>query len=221
MKSQISIIAILSVITLCRCEEDDLCLIGSGNVNTYEIEAASFEAVNIFGPVNLRYTQGSTTEVSVTCEPEMYHHLDSHISDQTLYIGYRENITCFETDHEVWVNITHPDLSTIEADGVNEIVTTAPIAQPSINIDASGKVKVSLSGQVDEQILTVSGALQVRNFDLQSRHTQIDVSGSSEMEISCSETLEVDVSGSSTIYYKGHPDINRTVDGSLSLHDAN
>ena len=221
MKSQIAIIAFLSIVTLCRCEDDDLCLIGSGNVNTYQIEAASFEAVNIFGPVNLRYTQGSTTEVSATCEPEMFHHLDYHVSNKTLYIGYRENITCFETEHEVWINITHPDLSIIEADGVNEIVTTAPIAQPSINIEASGKVKVSLSGQVDEQILAVSGALQVRNFHLQSKRTFIDVSGSSDMEINCSETLDIDVSGSSTVYYKGHPHINRTVDGSLSLHDAN
>ena len=221
MKSQIAIIAVLSVITLCRCEDDDLCLIGSGNVNTYQIEAATFEGVNIYGPVNLRYTQGSTKEVSVTCEPEMFHHLDYHVSDKTLYIGYRENITCFETEHEVWVNITHPDLSTIEADGVNEIVTAAPITQPIIEIDASGKSRVSLSGQVEQQILTVAGELEVRNFNLQSKRTFIDVSGSSDMEISCSEILDIDVSGSSTIHYKGHPHINRTVDGSLSLHDAN
>ena len=221
MKTQIAIIALLSFTMFWSCQEDELCLIGSGTVNTYEIESNEFDKVRILGPVNLRYAQGNTISVTVDAEPEMFQYLDHHVSHNTLQIGYEESIQCFKTAHQVWVNITHPELSTIEADGVTEIVTASPINQPRLIIDATGSIKVNLTGQVDEQIISSTGKLQVKNFDLQSKHTFIDTSGSSDLEINCSETLDIDVDGSSTIYYTGHPVINKNVDGSLRLNDAN
>ena len=219
MKS--SIISILLCIVIFCCNDDDVCLIGSGTVNTYPVETVTFNNVSISGPINLRYTQGNTQDVSITAEPEMFDQLDYYVKDNTLHVGYIENITCFETVHGVWVNVIHPEISNFEAQGKNQIVSDGPINQPYLSIDASGMVTVDLTGKVEAQTLSVSGELRARNFGLESKRTFIEVSGTGEIEVTCTDSLDIEVSGSSTVYYQGYPIITQEVDGTLVLQDAN
>ena len=211
----------LSLAILFSCSEDDLCLMGSGQISEYALELDAIDGVSLSGPINLRITQEETQNISVLAEPQMYQYLDYKVKDNILYIGYDENITCFDTDYGVWVNVTAPLIKTIYSSGVNEIISDGPIVQDHIKISSSGTANMKLSGLINEQSLSGSGVLNVKNFDLQSASTTINISGSGYMEVSCTDNLNIDVSGSAAVLYKGTPTIKKEVSGALTLNQSN
>ena len=107
------------------------------------------------------------------------------------------------------------------SNGVSDIVSVGDLNLNQLAIDVSGTANVELSGQVTNQTIKVSGVLDAKNFELLSNNTTIDVSGSGDFEISCSDNLDIDVSGISNVAYKGNPSIDQDISGTLNLINAN
>ena len=220
MKNLFVILVLVSIFTQ-SCKEEDLCLIGSGTSKEYQLGLNDFKNVSLLGPVNLRITQGADFEVMVEAEPAMYSKLSYDVKNGTLEIGFKENVTCFETDLGVWVNITLPNIENIRSSGVSDIVSVGDLNLNQLTVDVSGTANVELSGTVVDQSLKVSGVLYAKNFELITNNTTIDVSGSGEFEISCADKLEIDVSGEAKVSYKGNPSIIQDVSGTINLINAN
>jgi len=217
VKSSI-LISMVCLSVLFSCSEEKLCLRGSGRVETHELQAGAFEDIYIYGPVNLRFKQSETVKLSVVAEPEMFSNLSYRIHDKSLFIGFEGNVSCFETKYGVWVDVSLPELKYINAQGNNEIISIGPIYQDRIKIVTDGIAKVQLAGSVQEQHISVSGSLMARNLDLLSARTSINIDGSGDLEISCSDKLTIDVKGAATIAYKGAPAIHIEKKGDLSLY---
>ena len=215
------VILVFALLLSQGCKEDDLCLIGSGTVTEYQLQVDEFENISLFGPVNLRIKQAPNFEVSVDAEAEIFSELSYEVKDGTLEIGFKENVTCFETDYGVWVNVTIPEITNISSSGVSDIVSDGDLDLANLNMDVSGTSNIELSGFVNEQTIISSGLVAVKNFELQTNSTTINVSGSGDFEISTANTLDLDVSGIATVSYKGNPTINQEVSGSLNLINAN
>ena len=215
------VITVCSMFILQGCNDEDLCLVGSGTVNEYQIGVEDFENVSLFGPINLRIKQGSEVAVSIDAEPETFNALSYEVKNETLEIGFEENVSCFETDHGVWVNITVPNIKKIYQSGVSEIISDGNLTLAALQLNISGTADVSLTGQVGEQYIISSGVINVENFNFQTTNTEIDISGAADIEISCSGNLDIDVDGSAKISYKGTPTISQDVSGELNLINAN
>ena len=220
MKNLIVILVVVSIFAQ-GCQKEDLCLIGSGTVKEYQLGVDDFENVSLMGPVNLRITQAADFEVMVEAEAEIFSELSYEVKNGTLEIGFKDNVTCFETDFGVWVNVTIPTIKKINSSGVSDIVSVGDLNLNQLTIDVSGTANVELSGQVIDQTLKVSGVLNAKNFELLTSNTSIDVSGSSDIEVSCADNLQIDVSGSANVSYKGNPAISQNTAGTLNLIDAN
>jgi hypothetical protein len=214
-------IILFAVIILSGCNEEDLCLKGSGTVNEYQLTVTDFDELSIYGPVNLRLRQGPDIAVSVDAEPEIFSELSYEVKNGALEIGFKQNISCFETDHGVWINATVPDLRNIYQSGVSEIESDGDLDFNQLNLYVSGTAEVKLSGQVETHKIVSSGLLNAKNFNFLTKNTSVDISGAVDLELSCSENLDIKVEGSATIYYKGNPEIVNNSTGSLQLIDSN
>ena len=214
-------IILLAIIILSGCTEEDLCLKGSGTVNEYQLTVTNFDELSIYGPVNLRLSQGPEITVSVNAEPEIFSELSHEVKNSVLEIGFKQNISCFETDHGVWVNVTVPDLKSIYQSGVSEILSDGVLNFNELSLYVSGTAEVMLSGQAETHKIVSSGILNTNNFNFLTRNTSVDISGAADLELSCSEILDIKVEGSASIYYKGHPEITNNSSGSLQLIDSN
>jgi hypothetical protein len=217
----LQVLLCLIAFTFMSCDEEKLCLYGSGTVNEYDLEMSDFSQIVLKGPVNLRLKQGEDQTVKVLAEPEMIAELDYKVKNNVLEIGFDGNIRCFETDYGVWVEVTASELSKISSSGISEIETDGPWVANKLVIHASGTAYLKMSGEVNQQVIKVSGILNAHNFELLTDETILDIEGSGEFEISCSEKLDVDLSGAARIAYKGTPLISKDVSGSLNLVDAN
>lgn len=215
------LITVCSMFILQGCKDEDLCLIGSGTVNEYQIGVEDFDNVSLFGPINLSIKQGPDISVSVDAEPEMFNALSYEVKTETLEIGFKDNVGCFETDYGVWVNITVPDIESIYQSGVSEIISDGDLTLTALQISISGTADIILSGRIENQSIVSSGEVNAENFQLLSTNTTIDVSGTADIELSCSTKLDIEVDGSAKISYKGNPSISQDVSGELNLIDAN
>ena len=221
MKNSFYVITVLALSMFTACNEEELCLIGAGNVQNYELITDTFEEVSIIGPVNLRIKQGPTLKVDVDAEPEMFTELTYSVKNGLLEIGFDENVTCFETNYGVWVNITLPTITAIYQSGVSEILSVGDLNISSLELSISGTADVSLSGQVEQQLIESSGILNARNFNFLSKNSSVNISGTADLELSCSDDLDIAVDGSAKIAYYGNPIISQDVTGELELIDAN
>lgn len=215
------IIAIIVLFAAQGCKEDGLCLTGTGPVKNYDVTTASFTNISLSGPINLRIKQGPELSVVVDAQSELFNSLSYETNSGTMEIGYKGNITCFETDYGVWVNVTIPDIKNIETSGISEIVSDGVLDLSYLKLDISGTAQVELSGTVDEQVIKSSGEVDIKNFALLTEKTNIDISGTADIEISCSQSLDIEVSGSADVMYKGNPTISQDISGTLNLTDAN
>jgi hypothetical protein len=217
----LKIISLLILVAFTGCNDEDLELIGSGNVINYKLEVDPFNKVALWGPVNLRITQDHVQSLSVDAEPEIFSKLSYEVNHGTLEIGFRENISRFVSDHGVWINVTLPNITRIEQSGDSQIISDGEIILDQLELIVSGKAEIALSGQVENHSIICSGLITSSNFDLMSRSTKIDVSGSAILELFATDRLEINVDGSATLYYKGNPEISQTSSGSIQLINVN
>lgn len=218
MKSKNVLIAVVISTTffLQGCKEDRTCLHGDGTVNSYDLSLDTFSRVSLSGPINLRITQGDEQSITIIAESELYLPLEHKVKNGELIIGY-DDVSCFDTDHGVWVNITVPELTEINTEGISNIFSEGELNLERLTINTSGSATVELSGQVTSQKLNADGMINVNNFALLTQKTNINITGSGNINISCSEELDIDVEGSAKITYKGDPTITQKADGSLTL----
>lgn len=202
---------------LISCDEESICLIGSGHTRNYPLSVASFTEVTLLGPVNLNIRQGDVSSVEVIAEPEMMAELDYQVHDGELEIGYQGNVSCFETVHGVWIEITVPTVDRINVFGVSEIKSVGDLYLDHLVLDINGVGNVELSGEVQNQSIRVDGSASIHNLALQSSTTSIKVRGSAEIEVAVSDQLNIDLEGSASITYEGSPSINKDVEGNLEL----
>lgn len=221
MKNLFNLIIAISIILFTGCNEDDVCLIGSGKIENYELTTAPFNEISLIGPIDLRIKQGPELSLNVDAEPEIFTALTYEVKNGMLEIGFKDNITCFETDYGVWVNVTLPNITAIYQSGVSEIISDGDLNLAELHIEISGTADLLLSGQVQNHSIESSGVVDARNFGFQTKNTVIDISGTADIELSCSEKLDIEVDGSATISYKGNPNISEDVSGELELINAN
>ena len=221
MKNLFNLIIAISIISFTGCSEDDVCLIGSGKVENYVLTTDAFNEISLIGPVDLRIKQGPELSLNVDAEPEIYSALTYEVKNGRLEIGFKDIVTCFETNLGVWVNVTLPNITAIYQSGVSEIISDGDLNVPQLELNISGTADVSLSGQVENQFIESSGVINAKNFDFLSRNTRLDVSGTADIELSCSVDLDIEVDGLAKVSYKGTPTISEDVSGDLELINAN
>lgn len=213
--------AILSGFFLTSCNEESLCLTGNGNVRSYDLSLGPFNKVEMEGPINLRIIQGEEQSVQILSEAELYDPMHHYVQNETLKIGYKQNISCLNSDEGAWVVITVPNLARIMSSGISKIESEGELDLDKLTIITSGVAEINLAGLANTQELFAEGEMTVNNFDFSTLKTKINVDGSGNFEVACTEELIIEVQGSANIIYKGDPIIDKTVTGSLNLLKAN
>ncbi|MDH5381525.1 MAG: DUF2807 domain-containing protein [Cyclobacteriaceae bacterium] len=220
MKNQF-ILSIVLLIVLQGCSNEDIYLTGNGEVKSHALSVNSFDGISIEGKLNLRITQSLTQTVSIETTDLIYSYMEWSVKNNTLYVGFDKNVRFRDNNIEIWVNISVPDLKSISASGINDIISEGDLTLQQLVINLSGIASVSLSGTVNDQHIEVSGTAHINNYNFQSQKTSIEISGIGYIELYCAELLDINVSGDATVSYKGHPSIVQRSTGVLELLDGN
>jgi hypothetical protein len=143
-------------------------------------------------------------------------------SNQILNIKYKNS---WNDRYRVDFTITMPRLVSVNLSGAskgfisgfggqNTVIRTVvsgasecSVSGTGINasVDISGASRVYLSGNTEHLYGTISGASELRSYDVSATEVDITVSGSSTAYVRPLQSIFADASGNSVVYYKGTP----------------
>jgi hypothetical protein len=211
-----------------------------GPVATETRQIPNFSAVDVRGAGTLIITQGSAPSLVVEASRDVLDRLKTTVSGSVLTLDPGGSWTrpwTFWQDGHVTYRLTVTDLTKIEARGSANIQMQQTLTADELELSTSGssdvtlvlKVQtlsvrttgsgdVTLSGLADVLTFTSSGSSDLRSRGLQSRVATIKCSGSSDVEVSASEQLNVEISGSGDVSYAGNPKVNSSISGSGSVN---
>jgi len=224
-------IALLFVFSSCR---KDL-VVGNGPVVTQARSINNFTGVSyrVPGKVNLKI--GPVYKVEVSAQQNILDVLNTYVSNGVLIIDFSDHVRVRENVN-ITINITAPSADHLSVSGTGDMNVEGDLITSNLNLSSSGTGKIiiqkaTVAGTLDADIsgvgnisigdgsavnedLRISGVGDI-DFSNIAAHTAIThTSGSGNMKVNLSQSLDVHISGSGTVYYRGTPAITTHISGS-------
>lgn len=184
-----------------------------------------FNAIEVSGAIDLFLSQGNEEAVAVSAgSGEAADRIKTDVRNGVLHVYFEGR----GWNWKLWNNnkmkayITFKELHRVEASGACNLKTTETIKSTDLKIQlsgasdfsanlmvgdlkigASGASNLKISGTADKTDIDVSGACDVKGYNLKTDYCKVDASGASTIRITVNKELNASASGGSSIYYKG------------------
>jgi Putative auto-transporter adhesin, head GIN domain len=208
------LIAVFAV-AMTGCIKDHL--IGSGSIVTENRTInGTFKEIRIEGSMDVLVKQGDSIRVSVKDYSNIMPYIETKIVGNALVISHKDNAWITNSAGEV--TVTLPTLTNVELSGSGDVGTIGTFNFTDLSLFISGSGNFSFAGTCKKMNAKVSGSGDIRAFDLPTEVVTARISGSGNMQLNVSQTLDATISGSGDIIYKGSPTtVTKSISGSGSV----
>lgn len=230
-----ALLALLLGTTSCL---DEMFVEGNGILRTEDRAASGFSQVASSGDYKVTIMPGPEYSVEVTAESNLLSYIETDVVGNTLKIRTRGMYSLRE-HRDIEVFITTPVLDGLSISGSGMIQTGSfvgddfhiaisgsgdidtDVSANQIKANVSGSGTVFLQGDAYDTEFVISGSGKIRAYDLIQDYCRGTISGSGDMYVNVSETLNATISGSGRIYYVNFPEIHTSISGSGKVVDKN
>ena len=186
-------IALLTVFIITGCDKTvNQTIIGTGDVESMEVDLPAFEGVNVTGTCNVDIQIGEPQTVEFYAQSEILDVLTYKVSDEILQIGFKPNYTV-NTSEEIRAEITIPAVWFAGITGAAEF-------------ELSGAQQFNLD-------IYITGTGNVDAYDMVVDDCNIQISGAGNCEVHVINKLDVTISGVGNVWYRGTPTVTTNVSG--------
>lgn len=187
---------------------------GSGELTTQTREVGEFSRIRSSGSFDVTVTIGPVRKVTVTFDDNLIDLITTEVKGRTLQIGSEGS---FSTHKACKVDITVPSLEAMTLSGSGDIVI-AGLNGEDFSYEVSGSGDATLSGQVGDVDIEVSGSGSVDAKELKATRARVSIAGSGDVRVWAEESLDGSVAGSGDITYYGNPEkVDQDVAGSGNI----
>lgn len=174
---------------------------GSGHVAAEHRDLSGFESIDVGGVFQVEIVAQQDFKVEVEADDNLLSHIETDVRGNTLHIATDGRL---KTDNPIKIRISAPNIDSLDVSGA-ATVSLSNIKNLSLNVDASGASKISVSGETAKLIVDISGATKVNADELRATDALIEASGASYVGVHVSGELRSDLSGASRVEYTGTP----------------
>ena len=198
----------------------------------------SFDSIEISGSANVRFTQGSSDQVTIEGDEETSKSVELEVRGGVLYVRPSGSWK-FWSSRRAQLDITARELRRVVIPGAADLVAMQPVQCQKLDVQISGaglarfdklqagSVRFQVSGAGDGQMagtvqelqIELSGRGEFRGENLKSERARVQVSGIGEVQVWVTQWLGVGVSGVGTVDYWGSPQVQRRTGGIARVHD--
>ncbi len=206
-----------------------------------ETVSDDFHSINIKGNFTVELEHSNSSRFEIQTQENNNKHLEIYIDDQTLYVKNKKSSWLDKDSKTIHLTIGAPELRYIEAHGAVELIGKDPINTQELEIEVSGASEgrldidtkylyvrtngaadFNISGRSESADMQVSGAGEIKAFDLDLDKLDIQISGAGHAEVMVEDYLNIQVSGAGSVKYKGSPaEISQQVSGAGSVRKVN
>ncbi len=200
-------------LTMSGCLKDRV--YGSGSILTEKrIMTSSFKEIRIKNSMDVIVKQGDSLSVEVKDYSNLLPYITTRVSGNTLIIDNDDWII-----HSVGVvMITMPTLTGVDIVGSGNVSTSGNFTFNDLSLIVSGSGNFSLAGFCKTLNAKVYGSGTIRAFDMPTETATVLVSGSGDLQLNVTRSLDVNITGSGDVTYKGNPSVSSRVSGSGGVH---
>jgi hypothetical protein len=199
---------------------------------------SGFHAIENIGSIDLEISLGSTESLKIIGNKEAIDLVETQVKNGTLIISIKKDGQRFfnnwKTNNNLLIQISAKSLDALSQRGSGNIVVNNPIKGNTfqLSLTGSGDIKVpvnvnnlsakivgsgdiSMQGTAKSADVSVSGSGDFEGSSLKTQDANTKISGSGDIDIYVSNTLNAQLSGSGDISYAGSPkQVNKHKSGS-------
>ncbi len=179
------------------CEDDclfdnDHRVTGRGDIETESVYVNDFSSIDLQNVSNVYVETGKECKVVFTAYENILPYMEADVRGDELILRFNRNINV-NSDEEIRVDITLPELDRVTLSGVGNFYISGP-QQQSIEME-------------------LDGVGNIEAFDLPVYDASIELNGTGNIEILAKDYLSVDLDGLGNVYYRGNPDLDLDING--------
>lgn len=211
---------------------------GNGHVVTVKRTTETYDGISASGFYDIELIDGKEGQLTLKGEENILDNIETEVRRGTLYIKSKENMRLIPSRGEgVFITVSVDEIDKIRLSGSGDFVgrktlrtdnmdiqvsgakhIDLTIDAANITVATSGSSNMDLSGNSKELRIRSSGSSNVRAYELEVDEATLELSGSSDVEVTVNESLVSMVSGSGNIQYRGNPDkVINQISGSGSV----
>lgn len=153
-------------------------------------------------PVDLDFTRGTTSEMTVTGPAALVDRLVWENGKLSIKGDYHSR-------HGIKVRITAPEINGLDLDAPGD-VTLAGLDQDSLRLRSSGAIDLEASGRVDRVFVTSEGAGNIDLAKLRGKDATIRLDGVGNVTIGATGTVDVEINGAGNLTLVRKPKVLRS-----------
>ena len=216
MKKQSLIYMTLALLIL-SCSKETLN--GSGTLVSESRNVEYFNKVSSEGIFEVTITQGAQQSVEVTADNNIISHIRTRVVNNELRL-YLDNDNNY-SNLTVQIDLVVTSLNGLKNSGIGNIYATNIVEDGSFSIYNTGTGSINIEGASSSLDLVNEGSGYIFGFDFMVNDCAIEIEGSGDVEVNCSNSLDVLIEGSGNVYYKDFPTINVSITGSGEVINYN
>lgn len=182
---------------------------GSGKRVVEKRNITSFTSIKTEGAFTIEVTAQKDLALEVEGDDNILKLVTAEVSNNVLRLGNTQN---YSPSEPVKFKISVPNLEALSVSGAGHIEIKG-LNNDKFEIDASGAADINVSGTTKLVDIDASGAGKIDTHNLHASRAVVDSKGVARIDIDVADQLDVTISGPSSVYYKGNPQINKTING--------
>jgi hypothetical protein len=211
---------------------------GEGEKEAFTFDVGDLTEVRVGMYCDIVYNAAHSGVATLEIQPNLMEYVTVDVeSDGSVLIIRSSRSINTQSGYSPTLTIGAPNLSYVSISGAGNFTTNDTIAGDSFTLEISGAGKgkaeldvgsfrldmsgagdFELIGRADVAALIMSGAGSIEALGLETREASIDMSGSGNVRVACSEKLTIDASGFGSVAYKGSPSIDLDRSGMVSVN---
>lgn len=174
---------------------------GSGVLRREQRRVDDFQGVKIKGGVDVYFKRADDISVELSGDDNLLQLIRTDVGNGVLTISSTKS---YQTKLPLTVNLTGPQLSSLEMHGAGDITLTG-LNEKALSLDLNGSGDVKAEGSAKQLTVLLNGSSNVDAKRLNSDDTEIKILGSGDIVVNAKQSLDVTIIGSGDVTYFGNP----------------
>jgi hypothetical protein len=230
----LALIVLIAVGLACSAPFEVSAVTGSGNVVTEARVVSGFDKIVVSGLGRVIVTQGEEESLTVETDDNLMQYIETKVSDGTLELGLTDDVgrKILDPSDSIIFRLSVIDLTALtisgaasfeiqelDADRLEVVLSGAgdiridSLTATDLLITVSGAGDIEFAGQVEMQVITLSGLGNYDASDLESQEATVQIGGAGSATIWVRATLDVTIGGAGDVDYFGNPTVTQDITG--------
>lgn len=198
---------------------------GNGNVTTKSVTTSNYDEIKVAGQFKVLLIDGKEGNIKLSAEENLLEYIEIETKNNALNIRVKKgyNLTT-SRGKDLKVTVPVDKISAVSLAGSGDIIGEKIITEKdfkislagsgdiklafdsnNISADVAGSGDIELKGKTEKLTAKVAGSGDIDAYGLTANEVYVQVAGSGDAKVYCTDFLEARVAGSGDIYYKGKP----------------